>query len=57
MANAAGRLAGTLLSGSMYLLAGLPGCLWTSAVLVLAAAGLTLLLPVKQRAGMIEVTG
>ncbi len=48
MANAAGRLVGTLLSGSMYLLAGLPGCVWTSAGLVLAAAGLTLFLPVKQ---------
>ena len=48
MANAAGRLVGTLLSGSMYLLAGLPGCVWTSAGLVLAAAGLTLFLPMKQ---------
>lgn len=45
MANASGRLLGTLLLGSVYLLAGLPGCLWTSAVLVFAAAGLTLLLP------------
>ena len=57
MANAAGRLVGTLLSGGMYLLAGLPGCLWTSAVLVLAAAGLTLFLPVKQGAGLMKVTG
>lgn len=56
MANAAGRLVGTLLSGSMYLLAGLPGCLWTSAVMVLAAAGLTLLLPLKHEASMIEAT-
>ena len=54
MANAAGRLVGTLLSGSMYLLAGLPGCLWTSTVLVLAAAGLTLLLPVKQGPSLVE---
>lgn len=56
MANAAGRLVGTLLSGSMYLLAGLPGCLWTSTVLVLAAAGLTLLLPVKQDPSLVEAT-
>jgi len=33
MANAAGRLSGTLLSGLMYLAAGLPGCLWTAAAL------------------------
>jgi hypothetical protein len=45
MANACGRLAGTLLSGVMYLIAGLPGCLWVSTAFVLAAAGLTLLLP------------
>ena len=48
MANAAGRLVGTLLSGSVYLLAGLPGCLWTSAGLLFAAAGLTLLLPAER---------
>ena len=45
MANAAGRLVGTLLSGVVYQLAGLTGCLWVSMALVLAAAGLSLLLP------------
>jgi len=45
MANACGRLLGTFLSGVMYLVAGLPGCLWVSTGLVLAAAGLTLGLP------------
>jgi hypothetical protein len=30
MANAGGRLTGTLLSGVMYQHAGLSGCLWTS---------------------------
>lgn len=49
MANACGRLVGTLLSGVMYLVAGLPGCLWISTAFVLAAAGLTLLLPVSNR--------
>ncbi|HEY1599226.1 MAG TPA: organoarsenical effux MFS transporter ArsJ [Pirellulales bacterium] len=49
MANACGRLVGTLLSGVMYLAAGLPGCLWVSTLFVLAAAGLTLLLPVSNR--------
>ena len=47
MANACGRLTGTLLSGVMYLAGGLTGCLWMSTVLVLAAAGLTLFLPAK----------
>ncbi|MEY3928810.1 MAG: hypothetical protein RLZZ516_520 [Cyanobacteriota bacterium] len=37
MANAAGRLVGTLLSGAMFLLGGMPACLWTSTVLVAAA--------------------
>jgi len=45
MANAAGRLIGTLLSGLMYVVAGLPGCLWTSAAFVLIAVLLTLRLP------------
>ncbi|MEX0642133.1 MAG: organoarsenical effux MFS transporter ArsJ [Pirellulales bacterium] len=45
MANACGRLVGTLLSGVMYLVAGLAGCLWVSAAMVLAAAALTLALP------------
>lgn len=48
MANACGRLVGTLLSGVTYLMAGLPGCLWTSVVFVLVSAILTLLLPVDQ---------
>ena len=45
MANAGGRLTGTLLSGVMYLVSGLPGCLWVSTCFVLVAACLTLLLP------------
>jgi len=44
MANAAGRLAGTVLSGAVYQAAGLEGCLWVSAGMVLAAALLPLLL-------------
>jgi predicted MFS family arabinose efflux permease len=47
MANACGRLVGTLLSGLMYLVGGLSACLWTSAGFVLMAAALTLLLPRK----------
>jgi predicted MFS family arabinose efflux permease len=47
MANAAGRLAGTVLSGLLYELGGLEACLWASAACVLAAAFLSLLLPTK----------
>jgi predicted MFS family arabinose efflux permease len=45
MANAAGRLLGTLASGVVFQLAGFAGCLWGSAALVLAAAVLSLRLP------------
>ena len=45
MANACGRLAGTLLSGLLYQWQGLEACLWASAVFVLAAGALSLLLP------------
>jgi predicted MFS family arabinose efflux permease len=45
MANAIGRLLGTLLSGLMFMIGGLPACLWVSTGLVLAAAALTLCLP------------
>ncbi len=47
MANAAGRLVGTLLSGLVYQLAGLAGCLWTSMIFILAAAVISLQLPQK----------
>lgn len=42
MANAGGRLAGTVLSGWSYQQYGLEGCLWFSAVFVLAALLLSL---------------
>jgi MFS family permease len=47
MANACGRLAGTVLSGVIYQWQGLTACLWTSAGLVLAAGLLSLLLPTE----------
>lgn len=47
MANALGRLVGTLMSGLVYLWAGLAACLWTSAAFVLAAALLTFFLKGK----------
>jgi hypothetical protein len=45
MANAGGRLLGTVLSGWAYTVWGLEGCLVASGVLLLAAAGLSLKLP------------
>ncbi len=45
MANAGGRLAGTVLSGWAYTVWGLEGCLLASSLLLLAAAGLSLGLP------------
>jgi predicted MFS family arabinose efflux permease len=45
MANAGGRLAGTVLSGALYQWRGLEACLWASAVCVLAAGLLSRLLP------------
>ncbi len=54
MANAAGRLAGTVLSGVMYQTAGLPGCLWASMAFALAAGALSLLLPPIESPGAIS---
>ena len=48
MANAAGRLAGTVLSGLLYQWQGLEACLWASAIFVLGAGALSLLLPVDR---------
>ena len=45
MANAGGRLVGTLLSGWVYQNQGLTGCLWWSAGFVLVAALISSLLP------------
>jgi hypothetical protein len=45
MANAGGRLAGTVLSGALYQWQGLEACLWASACFLLGASALSLLLP------------
>jgi MFS family permease len=47
MANAFGRLTGTVLSGALYQWQGLQACLWASAAFVLAAGLLSLLLPAR----------
>ena len=45
MANAGGRLLGTMLSGLLYQWHGLTACLWASVAFVLGAGLLSLLLP------------
>ncbi len=45
MANAGGRLVGTLISGLMYQLAGVEGCLWASTAFALASGLVALALP------------
>jgi len=45
MANAMGRLIGTVLSGWVYQLYGLESCLWISALFVVLAAMLSIKLP------------
>jgi len=45
MANAGGRLIGCLLSGVLYQVAGLTGCLWGAFVFALIAALIALALP------------
>ena len=47
MANACGRLAGTLLSGVVYLTYQLQGCLWLSSAMLACSAALTMWLPVR----------
>ncbi len=49
MANAGGRLTGTLLSGALYQWQGLIACLWASVVFVLAAGLLSTMLPTVNR--------
>lgn len=49
MANAFGRLLGTVLSGLLYQWQGLEACLWASVVFVLLAGLLSLLLPARER--------
>ncbi|MDP9384425.1 MAG: organoarsenical effux MFS transporter ArsJ [Actinomycetota bacterium] len=51
MANAGGRLAGTVLSGALYQWQGLEACLWASAAFVLVAALLSRLLPERRARG------
>ena len=47
MANAGGRLIGTVLSGLLYELGSLEACLWASTAFVLAAAFISLMLPTR----------
>jgi predicted MFS family arabinose efflux permease len=51
MANACGRLAGTVLSGLLYQWDGLTACLWTSTGFLVAAGLLSLSLPTEVATG------
>ena len=51
MANAAGRLAGTVLSGALYEWQGLEACLWGSAIFILVTGVLSRSLPSVRRDG------
>ncbi len=51
MANAGGRLIGTVLSGLLYQWHGLTACLWASTAFVIAAGALSLLLPSGEARG------
>lgn len=51
-ANAVGRFGGTLLSGLLYQLAGLPGTLWASAALLALTVLVTLFLRASVQAGL-----
>jgi len=56
MANAGGRLAGTVLSGLLYQWQGLEACLWASVAFVLAAGALSRGLPVSPaRSALVDV--
>jgi len=54
MANAGGRLLGTILSGALYQWQGLEACLWASVGFVLAAGALSLLLPSQPRPAVVS---
>jgi predicted MFS family arabinose efflux permease len=54
MANAGGRLLGTVLSGGVYQVWGLVGCLWWSVAFVVAAALLSFALPAYTRAQAVK---
>ncbi|NQV99322.1 MAG: MFS transporter, partial [Rhodospirillales bacterium] len=45
MANAAGRLGGTLLSGWAYQIAGMAGCLGAATVMLILAGVITMIIP------------
>ncbi len=55
MANALGRLTGTVLSGAVYQVWGLVGCLWFAVAFVLGAGLVSILLPRQSQHATIPV--
>lgn len=56
-ANAAGRLIGILLSGALFQVAGIVGCLLGSAAMLLACWAITFLLPSRREASVSRLAG
>ncbi len=54
MANAGGRLVGSLLSGVLFQVAGLGACLWASTAMALAAGAIALILPAVDGGVLVE---
>ncbi len=55
MANAMGRLSGTVLSGAVYQVWGLEGCLWFAVIFVLAAGLISIFLPRQAQLAKVPV--
>ncbi len=55
MANALGRLCGTVLSGAVYQVWGLVGCLWFAVIFVLGAGLISILLPRQAQLARVPV--
>ncbi len=55
MANALGRLSGTVLSGAVYQVWGLVGCLWFAVIFVLGAGLISILLPRQAQLAKVPV--
>jgi MFS family permease len=56
MANALGRLGGTVLSGIVYQAWGLIGCLWFAVALVVGAGLVSILLPRRSEGGLVPAS-
>ena len=56
MANAVGRLTGTILSGVIYQLSGLEACLWASSIMLVGAGAISIMLPDRSKSSVAALT-